>query len=469
MRMNHMSLNRKWILFSLVLLSPAILAAENLNFNYTRAEALSADPRLSLQSRACHSLSDPLVINVQLVDGMNTQDLDMELTVKGADIHKSFARFIPTSASTASVLNVTDKDFQIPWGVAVQGELKGTLLAYTDGVPAHWKYTHPFCFRADMHSSSPGISVNTGGYIPINVGDKDDSGTDLFTFCQNKFADAPPPDDSNYFLVSKPTAYQAEQIRTQGYGFLGSRMFYFRKEWVDEVPPSGTWPNIAEQPFNRDINEKSNDATFHYILPNVIGGLAPGFNTPFTTSKVGGAISLTLSNRNISELILKIVDKSGKTALFQWSRNMADTTKQSNRLSLNTLDGDIINVSPADGFKNDPYEGSKRDSYQVNKFYTSKMNHLTFRGTLATSNDLNSNYFNFNKTTPLSIPAENRGDINLVNTDSLTIFIGQKQVINSVTGGDYYISLYGQPLKFSPVYIGKQEVITATQVRNACY
>ncbi|EHJ5407687.1 hypothetical protein KAO45_005151, partial [Salmonella enterica subsp. enterica serovar Wedding] len=66
MKRINTSLKKTGILFSLVLLSPGVMAAENLNFNYTRAGALSLDPRMSLQARACHSKGDPININFRL-------------------------------------------------------------------------------------------------------------------------------------------------------------------------------------------------------------------------------------------------------------------------------------------------------------------------------------------------------------------------------------------------------------------
>ncbi|ENV3755715.1 hypothetical protein ACFJ6F_005664, partial [Salmonella enterica] len=118
MRMNHMSLNRKWILFSLVLVSPAILAAENLNFNYTRADALSLEPQLGLQAKACHSKAEPMDIHVRFDKNVDMKGIsEIRLDISGSAYAKSYTVFSPSVKGRADLA----PDFLVPWGAHAKG------------------------------------------------------------------------------------------------------------------------------------------------------------------------------------------------------------------------------------------------------------------------------------------------------------------------------------------------------------
>ncbi|ECD7244841.1 hypothetical protein LVO39_005315 [Salmonella enterica] len=115
-------------------------------------------------------------------------------------------------------------------------------------------------------------------------------------------------------------------------------------------------------------------------------------------------------------------------------------------------------LMPAGDIENDPYKGAS--------FYTRDVASGYFRGTLVAGKSLNSTYTDYNKFMPLSLPPATPGDINLVNTDSLTFKIG---MTNGTAGGDPMVTVFGQPLKFGPLYAGDKEMISAMKVRNACY
>lgn len=161
MRMNHMSLNRKWILFSLVLVSPTILAAEkaeNLNFNYTRADALSMDSRLGLQAKACHSLGDPININFRF--GQISFAPQVTLYIKGKGYSKSY-----------SVLE--GGNLTIPFNIKRNGRASGTSVVPTFYPGTDGSYNNKFCFSDKRMANLP----HTEGYIPLIEGDARTGGT----------------------------------------------------------------------------------------------------------------------------------------------------------------------------------------------------------------------------------------------------------------------------------------------------
>ncbi|ECD7244948.1 hypothetical protein LVO39_005503, partial [Salmonella enterica] len=127
MKMNHMSLMKRGVLLSLVLLSPAILAAENLNFNYTRSDVSGLDPRLSKLAKACHTLTDPMVIHV-LFGPMSTQYMKVTMTVYGKKAGKGYAVYSSSGAGLKK--NTADPDLVVPWVVSNKGSASG--IAYND-------------------------------------------------------------------------------------------------------------------------------------------------------------------------------------------------------------------------------------------------------------------------------------------------------------------------------------------------
>ncbi|EIZ2111006.1 hypothetical protein MOQ95_005767, partial [Salmonella enterica] len=164
MKIYNTSLIKKGILLSLVLLSPEILAAtENLNFNYTRADASGLDPRLSKLAKACHTLTDPLNINVQFGE-MNTQNVRVVMTVYGSNAGKGYAVYtLPGSSGkaasgavnrTALKSSTTDPDLVIPFGLSVQGEAS-LSVSQTSSTPVYaTRYDDPFCFSLSTPSGS---------------------------------------------------------------------------------------------------------------------------------------------------------------------------------------------------------------------------------------------------------------------------------------------------------------------------
>lgn len=93
-------LKKRWLFISLVLLSPEIFAGlsnDGLVLDYTRADVSGLDPRLSKLAKACHTLTDPMVIHV-LFGPMSTQYMKVTMTVYGNKAGKGYAVYSSSGA-----------------------------------------------------------------------------------------------------------------------------------------------------------------------------------------------------------------------------------------------------------------------------------------------------------------------------------------------------------------------------------
>ncbi|EJF3713425.1 hypothetical protein ABCJ02_005338, partial [Salmonella enterica] len=175
-----------------------------------------------------------------------------------------------------------------------------------------------------------------------------------------------------------------------------------------------------------------------------------------------GNFRLTLSQRNITSLTLRITRRAAgyddTIQDFTWKRD-GGASELSNTLRF-TPTPMTQHITPAGDIKDDPYA----------PFYDRKsLNNSYFRGTLVAESSLNNNYKNYVKNiSPLSLPAKSMGDINLLNTQKLKFVIGQAHPGGGL-GGDYTVTVFGQPMKFGPLYAGNQEMVSAMQLRDACY
>ncbi|EBU7357690.1 hypothetical protein DK080_26320 [Salmonella enterica subsp. enterica serovar Poona] len=480
MRMNHMSLNRKWILFSLVLLSPAILAAENLNFNYTRSDISGLDSRLALQARACHSLGDPMDIRVRFNNVMMTSEgspgLMAKIAITGFPYPKSSTVFASATLQHVPApggLPGTDPDLQNEWGVYVQGSASGTMGSLTTGNPASEQtiFQNPFCF--DRRVANPAFEVSKF-LIPIYKFRSDPYGNpnpyykDGYwdKYCKNKpdsadlnwyWPDYYHPPVTNYGNSS--IQENISRVESEGGGsiFLSSHIFFGGKYTINGSLDKPVF--VGEGGFDNTLKTETDiSSNFSYTFPPTAGNTSSTY--PYSTFIVDkGEFIVRASTRQITSITLTLFDgKTGEESVFEWNRNLHSGGYASdNNLFYNTKVPKILPVTARvfnkQDEKNDPYAN----------FYN---NPGYFRGTLVAKGELNQEYQTYIDTkSPLSLPPDAQGTINLVNTDSLTFTIDQMS-----GGGKYFVTLSGQPLKFGPVYTDlNKEALSAMKVRNACY
>ncbi|EBJ7103410.1 hypothetical protein DY502_06705 [Salmonella enterica] len=470
MRMNHMSLNRKWILFSLVLVSPAILAAENLNFNYTRAGVLSLEPGLGLQAKACHSKADPMDIYVRFDKNVNMKDISaVRLQISGSAYAKSYTVFSPSVKGRAS----SDPDFLVPWGAHAKGAVKVKETGSVDipAVPAHNE--QPFCFSnagPKYYSVIYPPQYSFGGLIPIfkdepyyldPLGSLD--GRDFSKRCQ--FAlDMLSETDRNsldYYWPYGTDLYEHRLIKygdiqgrtgssfiRDGIKSLGKSFLFVEKQhhifWSYRAPaePARTEIQTTSKDYNMDENCSTSSCSFTFPT---------GKGNQNNIIQDGSTFLVRLNNRNITSLVLNVFTKTGSQT---WEWKLKDNNHRNNLYGV-YLFGGPQGVSGSYPKPDDPYN--------IAGFYADKKKSGFYSGTLVTQSALNTTYTNFNKVTPLSLPAVGEGDMNLVNTDSLTFTFG----VNNY--GSPTLMILGQPLKFAPLTVNGKEVASAMQVRNACY
>nr|EEE1922801.1 hypothetical protein [Salmonella enterica subsp. diarizonae] len=479
MKTYNTSLIKKGILLSLVLLSPEILAAENLNFNYTRADAPGTDSRLALQADACHSLGDPMDIRVRFnnvkMASKGTQGLTAKIAITGFPYPKSSSVF--TSATLQYVpapggLPGTDPDLRNEWGVYVQGSASGIMGSYTAGNPAAEEtvFQNPFCF--DRRVANPGFDVSMH-LIPIYQYRNDPYGNpnpyykDGYwdKYCSNK----PDNADLNWYwpdYYNPPTTNYGNgsikenisRVESEGGGtkFLSSHIFFGGKYTINENPDKPVF--VGAGGFDNILEPVTDDSPiFSYTFPPT-GDASASYNySTFMVKK--GEFILRASSREIASITLTLSDgKTGEESVFEWKRKLQGGGYSSdNNLYYNTQVPRILPVTARVFNKQDEKDDPYSDFYN-NPGY--------FRGTLVAKGALNREYKTYIDTkSPLSLPPDSQGTINLLNTDSLTFTIDQ---INN--DGAYIVTLSGQPLKFGPVYTNlNKEAFSAMQVRNACY
>ncbi|EKC2495413.1 hypothetical protein OOO55_004559 [Salmonella enterica] len=453
MKRVNTSLTKTGILFSLVLLSPGVMAAESLNFNYTLPGALSLEPRLGLQTRACHALSDPMKIKFIVKDIDPANDV-VNLKVNGSDV------------SSAMVPFKDNVNFIIPFKVDYTGSTTQTMQVVLPGTPAQAEKTEPtngYCFlNVQISSWSATGGGKTFGYPPLTPGQLDSGwGKMVGDHCRQRLKDAR---NKMYFDYDKPLSEadpEVQKMISQGPGvgipFLVQTQhnaFFKGRTIISPAVPAG--PEIhndltlSPDSYNGTTGVVNQDITVHSSPQSGIKGV--------NFIKVNGEIDFDISQRNISSIELKIVKKGGEENVLRWARSNINDETTKNVLKLMST-GTITSA---------PSVGSNLlvdDMYSKNDFYTAGAKNGVFRGTLASRSDLNDSYKVYvEDNTPLSLPAGSRGDINLVNTDSVTL-----EVTKNNQTGEYSVLAYGVPLQFSDVLSAGKTVASAMSVRNICY
>ncbi|EAS1264995.1 hypothetical protein GA762_23465 [Salmonella enterica subsp. enterica] len=483
MKKYNLSLIKKGILFSLVLLSPEILAAERLGFNYTRPDALSLEPKLGLQARGCHAPSDPMNIsfrfsNVEMSGSDATKGLRVKLTLKGMSYPKSYSvlTYVPApmlAHNTTSDKTKADEALLVPWGMTVQGSSEGQTGHYQMFEhPA--QYENPFCFSLSVADIGGQDGTGTSLHLyPIyrdpNYNGKANPFWNKLSATWDKYCQGKQPDadskDAQYFYwpdyYTTPTDNPDEEgytiwARIHGNGpntgmdYLLDHMFYGGKV---TPPPS---PGFSGELYNDKFNPVTySDPVYTYTFP------AGKYNTSFVNN---GNFLLKLNNRAIISMTLTLYDGTTKKAsVFEWKRSLSSggyPTDNTLHYQNNSVRDLPVGPFPHNFFNpenlSDPY----------NHFYLDSVYKNYFRGTLVTERDLTQDYHNYDKNiAPLSLPPAAPGDINLASTDNLAFTIDQKDF-----KGDYFVTVDGSPMIFGPLYTNKDTVVaSAVQVRNACY
>ncbi|EMU8144888.1 hypothetical protein AAAM04_001440 [Salmonella enterica] len=464
MKKHDASMIKKGILLSLILLSPEILAAENLNFNYTRADASSFDPRLSKLAKTCHTLTDPMNINVQF-GGMNTQNTRVKMTVYGSNTGKGYAVYTlpgspgkpaPGTVNRAALKSsTTDPELLVPFGLSVKGQASLHVSQMVTGTVHETRYVDQFCFSKKTFRSIY-IYPNSEGYPPIYDNPPYVTGLgsgDFRKYCLSSGIDggrttSPNKEDTYWPDYSNLPGPVATGINKGWNEYLGKYIFYRGKE---ENADTGVVETHEE---HKDLNP---------TVDKGITALSSEYDFPIyakdtTTSELnGGNFNLKLFNRDITKLELEIRNVTPNHPIsvnvLTWER---DNSFLNNVLAYKGITMYQLPLDPGGDIKNDPYQ----------TFYKNISQNF-FRGTLVDDSALNQKYKDhINNIMPLSLPAKSPGDINLVNTDSLTFKI---KMSSGIYGGNYQVTVYGQPLKFGPLYTGSKMALSAMQVRDACY
>ncbi|EGN2452125.1 hypothetical protein IIF46_004374 [Salmonella enterica] len=473
--MSHVLLTRKWILLSLVLLSPYILAAESLNFNYKRADTLSLEPRLGVQARACHSKADPMDIIFRTDKSMNiTKPYKVMLSISGGAYDKNYAVFTSSAKNGGNI----DSDFLVPWSANAKGAAKvnESNSVTIPAVPA--RNTDPFCFSDDgpyYYSILYPPRYSVAGLLPIfknppyyvdplgrltaeNFAKKcqkyltwlEDSHSELLTSIDYYWPYGTDLYDHrlvNYTDIKKITGSDAieREIKAHGKYYLQieqSHVVFFSSR--TKYQPPRTEINTATLNNNVDETCTTSSCNFTFLTGKGNNG---------NLIQEGGLFLVKLNNRNITSLTLTLVyDK--ETYTWNWQREQDSSSLTSNRLYLvNSTEGRGT-VLPKIIDADDPYKSFYKNGDQ--SFY---------RGTLVTDGSLNMGTYNdyIKNVIPLSLPSNKTGDINLVNTESLTFSLG------AGSNGAPTLGILGQPLKFAPIKVNGKDAASAMQVRNACY
>lgn len=439
MKENNIVISRKWIFYSLFLLSPGILAAEKLNFNYTLAGELNLEPRLGLQAKACHSKSDPMDIRVHF-DSINVgSNFNVTLAIQGAEYPKSYGVFTKAVQSKQSG---PDPDFMVPWRITVKGGASGNYnfnASYPATMP---EWGDSFCFINDD------IDYNkfpyTDGLKPIFYGEPN----------YNKYCTDKPLLYQEYYVwggdpkTTVMPSWYTKDFPKGGNVFLTPKQNFLTgniKFFTTYKPGAPAFDRLDNKGFNSTEDKGFADNSFIYRFPL-------GADNNMGLNIDNGDFLLRLNNRNISALTLTVTSGNASEV---WSWKAANDDAYKNRL--------YLNHQPALGMQ--PSVSDASDPYLTNKFY--KENRY-YKGTLTPGVYLMPAYTDYIRNImPLSLPATSDGEINLVNTDSLTFTIGK--VANAGGYGSLSFRAYGQPMKFAPLVANGKEVASAMQIRNACY
>ncbi|EBX2067780.1 hypothetical protein DRE43_24650 [Salmonella enterica subsp. enterica serovar Java] len=447
-------LKKRWLFISLVLLSPEIFAGlsnDGLVLDYTRADVSGLDPRLSKLAKACHTLTDPMVIHV-LFGPMSTQYMKVTMTVYGNKAGKGYAVYSSSGAGLKK--NTADPDLVVPWVVSNKGSASGIVYNDVTTPDYHTVYDDPFCFSGEVVSLAPDFNIS-GHHPPIYRDSPrpydDGSGSGMYKkFCANLQRENG-GENTYWEIFDNPPEAVREGLKKPWGEYQGKYLFYRHKE----DKPTGTSSHHTEsQDFSPSVDQSGGSDSVPGVVLNF-----PVYKEGSGYSNITkGKFLVTLDNRNVTSLELDISQNvpghEPSHAVFRWQRSEG----LSNVLAFQGMTQQS-RLMPAGDIENDPYKGAS--------FYARDVASGYFRGTLVAGKSLNSTYTDYiNNIMPLSLPPATPGDINLVNTDSLTFKIG---MTNGTTGGDPTVTVFGQPLKFGPLYAGDKEIANAMKVRNACY
>ncbi|WP_311752531.1 hypothetical protein [Proteus columbae] len=492
MKKYNISRINQGIMLSFILLSSGVLASDNLNFKYTRADVSSSDGSLSKVANSCHTLTDPINIRV-LFGPMDTTYKRVRLIVNGFNATYGYAPYVQSNALEKSAKPTVDPSRSLfgastTGGVAVTTHL--TQRHPTMGFKDMFCFSEPFVDRG-REELSPSYY-----YTPIYENPPYEPGfsnADFERYCQGRTFTGGLAGVGTYwpgydpvYSHARPSALVETYMKQDWKDYMGKYMFYRQ---VGLVPPEpGDKGDYTI--YKDDINSQQGIGCELGSDKPCLAGFSSNIDIEFPLhmkkpekrpdmtiyqSKIGsGEFNIKMNNRNISVVQLQIYDeREGQISNlneFVWER----TNFASNVLKLTKIPSS--SVVSAGNVAKDPYQ----PFYTKDVVPDERLNKEYYRGTLLGASSLNQKYNdNNNKVIALSLPAESRGDINLVNTDSLTFQIDSVNgfAANIVDGlpiggsseGGTRVTIYGQPLKFNPTKSGDVERFNALQVRNACY
>ncbi|WP_272517450.1 MULTISPECIES: hypothetical protein [unclassified Providencia] len=453
--MRNLSIKKCCLLMSLVLFYPKIVTSKTLDLNYDNISDLALTPRSALQLNACHTKADPMLINVNFEPMFIGSNFTATLIINGDNYTKNYAPFNSLSGMIKTV--GVDSDFLIPWMVLVNGMSIGTEL-YTMQTPdksvTTYEYSNAFCFKRDYNQAGLGAKdawpsndfLPIFAYIQPMIYEGNGTNHRVGGFKSPGDCSHVPETQSdksaNYFW---PDYYSPPDyiMNNKEPDFLLKHRFYTKRTAKTIIIPGSS--TIQQRPFSPNISDdKHKENNFVYRFPF-------GKENNKGIRIDNGVFSFKLNNRNISSLILTI-NNSGLTETWSWS-----VTKN---------DKNTLHLTHTQNFGFSALGSDKNDPYFINSFYKDENN--LYKGTLVDKTSLTQKYIDYIRDVkPLSLPSNSMGDINLVNTNSLTLNIGQKNSqggYNSMT-----FRAYGEPLQFSPLIQNGNEIVSAMQFRNACY
>lgn len=418
--MNKFSPGRRWFFISLALFTTGIYAGtvEHLNFNYKRDRVDAG--RAGMQVKACRSLTDPITLRFEVAD-VDSYGEQINLKINGEDINGIIAPFRK------------DASFNHPFTISSSVSMQGYWVSYQ-----RITKKNPYCFYMYEQDGS-----DLKKLIPKLPGS-------FFCKIYEPLADGPVYNYNNDIKYAPPEVQDAWNRGDVDY--FRKHIFYYDEERGPDTPQSNSddpdnvlkTHNITSPGFFKGVKDVRQ---YDDSLPFWSG------NYSFHTF-VSGYNNFTLSQRNIQSVELTILRKrDNKTMSFRWGRFDARNERNLNILRLTLSGSDTELVKPASG------QSDESDQYQTLAFYTGKQSF--YRGTLVPGGGLTDEYRSH--IPPLSLPASIEGDINLVNTDSITLKLKRDN------GGNYTAWFYGQPLQFSDFNFAGRTVLTASQVKDTCY
>lgn len=436
MKINKFSLKKKCFFISLILLAPEIQAeSDSVLFNYIASEPFTQAQRSVLETRACRSLTDPIKVRL-LLDKVDSSGELISLKINGKEINTVIEPFKE---------GVT---FIKPFEITSSSNISGQWVTMSEGTPKYVTVidkSEPYCFSILKVSVD---RVYPLGLIPIFPG------SPFHYLCIG--GDNVERKEGPVFDPDKGEKEAPDEVKNEVN--VGNKLYFYSHTFYKK----GT-PRKILIGYNNDAVPLYHDLDNPIIQDvkdvNEYNQLFPYFNSVDAIHTfLTGSVDLLLSERNVQSVELTVSQrKDGKSASFKWNRVNANDENTLNILRL-ALSDDTGLVKPASG------QSDAEDIYLKNGFYTSQGNttpNTFYRGTLVTSAGLNEKYAS--NITPLSLSASTGGDINLVNTDSITLRLKRDDA------GNYTAWFYGQPLQFSDVIFAGKKVATAKMVRDTCY